>query len=173
LLVAVPLTLIVAAARTLVFGLGAPGPRAWAIMFGLVFMISAVLTAIAYAMDHAAKPAPAAAPAEPDPAALFAERLPLPLRGLGIVALEAEDHYLRVHLEGGQSALILMRLTDAVAELAAMPGARTHRSWWVAKAAVRRIAKSDGRAMLTLADGIEAPVSRSYYKTLSDDGWLV
>ncbi|HTU11169.1 MAG TPA: LytTR family DNA-binding domain-containing protein [Allosphingosinicella sp.] len=174
LLIALPLTFVVAVARSLVFGLPAPGLRASAIMFGLVLMICAILTAITYAVDRGAMPVPADKPDEAAVArARFAERLPLPLRGQALVALEAEDHYLRVHLDGGQSALILMRLSDAIAELAATPGARTHRSWWVAKAAVTRVAKADGRATLTLAGGIEAPVSRSYYKSLNDAGWLV
>lgn len=169
-LIAVPLTVVVAFARTAFFGLGLPGPRAGAIMFSLVLMISAILVAISYAVER--RDPPAGPDAAVDPAAALAERLPLPLRGLAILALEAEDHYLRVHLEGGRSALILMRLTDAVAALAAVPGARTHRSWWVAKAAVTRIAKADGRAVLTLEGGLEAPVSRTYYRALADAGWL-
>jgi hypothetical protein len=123
--------------------------------------------------------APAPAPETPvatEPSApRFADRLPLPQRNQAILALEAEDHYLRVHLDGG-SALILMRLSDAVAELArdaaAPQGAQTHRSWWVAQSAVTAIAKSDGRAVLTLGNAVEAPVSRSYYKTLSAAGWF-
>jgi DNA-binding LytR/AlgR family response regulator len=76
-------------------------------------------------------------------------------------------------LADGQSALILMRLSDAIAELPADIGAQTHRSWWVAKDAVRSVAKADGRASLTLDHAIEAPVSRSFYKALGDKGWLV
>jgi LytTr DNA-binding domain len=105
----------------------------------------------------------------------FADRLPLPQRNQTILALEAEDHYLRVHLESG-SALILMRLSDAIIELsqdaAAPTGAQTHRSWWVAQAAVSAIAKADGRAVLTLANGAAAPVSRTHYKALSVAGWF-
>ncbi len=67
---------------------------------------------------------------------------------------------------------MLMRLSDAIAELPADQGAQTHRSWWVAKQAVRRVVKADGRATLTLDGGVEAPVSRSYYKALGDKGWL-
>jgi hypothetical protein len=170
LLIAAPLTVVVALCRTFFFGMRLPRPSGALIMFGFVLVVCVVMVAITFALDR--RPT---APADETvvPTDAFAERLPLPLRGLAILALEAEDHYLRVHLEGGQSTLILMRLTDAIAALAAVPGARTHRSWWVAKAAVTRVAKADGRATLTLAGGIEAPVSRSYYKTLGEAGWLV
>ena len=43
----------------------------------------------------------------------FLERLPLKLRGGEVWAVEAEDHYLRLHTSKGQD-LILMRLSDAV-----------------------------------------------------------
>ena len=61
-------------------------------------------------------------------------RLP-PGIGRDIIALETEDHYLRVHAAGG-SALILMRMADAVAMLDPRLGAQVHRRWWVAAAAV-------------------------------------
>jgi DNA-binding LytR/AlgR family response regulator len=35
------------------------------------------------------------------------------------------------------------------------------------------VAKADGRATLTLDGGVEAPVSRSFYKALNEAGWLV
>lgn len=172
-MIAVPLTLVVAICRTLFFDMRMPRLTGALFMFGFVLVVVVAMVAITFALDRRpAAPAPTADEAA-RPAAALAGRLPLPLRGLAIVALEAEDHYLRVHLAGGHSALILMRLTDAIAALAAVPGARTHRGWWVAKAAVTRIAKADGRAVLTLAGGIEAPVSRSYYKTLAEAGWLV
>ena len=49
-----------------------------------------------------------------------------------LYAIESEDHYLRVHTSAGQE-LILMRLADAVRELAGVEGLQTHRSWWVAR----------------------------------------
>jgi hypothetical protein len=100
----------------------------------------------------------------------FLERLPLKLRGADLYAVEAEDHYLRLHTSRG-SDLILMRLSDAVAELEGIEGAQTHRSWWVAKDAVVDAKASDGRAVLTLKDGAKAPVSRSYARTLRQARW--
>ncbi|WP_245620051.1 LytTR family DNA-binding domain-containing protein [Phenylobacterium immobile] len=100
----------------------------------------------------------------------FLDRLPPRLRGGDIWAVEAEDHYLRLHTSRGQD-LILMRLVDAVAELAEIEGARVHRSWWVARDAVAEIRRRDGGATLVLKDGCEVPVSRPNARTLKGMGW--
>ena len=110
-----------------------------------------------------------AAPAGASPAR-FLDRLPFKLRGATLRAVEAEDHYLRVHTDRG-SDLILMRLSDALAELEGLEGAQTHRSWWVARDAVRGVTRGDGRATLTLEGGLEAPVSRRYARALREAGW--
>lgn len=102
--------------------------------------------------------------------ARFLDRLPFKLRGAAIRAVEAQDHYLRIHTDRG-SDLVLMRLSDALAELEGLEGARTHRSWWVARDAVRAVARGDGRAVLTLEGGVEAPVSRRYARALRAAGW--
>lgn len=100
----------------------------------------------------------------------FLDRLPMKLRGAAIRAVQAEDHYLRIHTDRG-SDLILMRLSDAVEELEGLEGARTHRSWWVARDAVRGVERGDGRATLTLDGGLSAPVSRRYARMLRDAEW--
>ncbi|MEY4240524.1 MAG: hypothetical protein RJA14_220 [Pseudomonadota bacterium] len=102
--------------------------------------------------------------------ARFIDRLPFRLKGAAIRAVQSEDHYLRIHTDRG-SDLILMRLSDALTELEGLEGAQTHRSWWVARDAVRDVSRGDGRATLTLEGGIEAPVSRRYAKALRDAGW--
>jgi DNA-binding LytR/AlgR family response regulator len=101
----------------------------------------------------------------------FLDRLPLKLRGAEIWAVEAEDHYLRLHTSKGQD-LILMRLADAVTELEGIEGARVHRSWWVARDAITDARRGDGRATLTLKDGAEVPVSRTYAGLLRERGWI-
>jgi DNA-binding LytR/AlgR family response regulator len=101
----------------------------------------------------------------------FEARMPTRLKGAEIFAVEAEDHYLRLHTSKG-SDLILMRLSDAMAELEGLEGAQTHRSWWVARPAVTGARRADGRATLTLKGGIEAPVSRSYAPALRAEGWF-
>lgn len=105
-----------------------------------------------------------------DKPARFLDRLPFKLRGSAIRAVQSEDHYLRVHTDLG-SDLILMRLSDALTELEGLEGAQTHRSWWVAKDAVRGVSRGDGRATLTLEGGLAAPVSRRYAKALREAGW--
>ncbi len=132
-------------------------------------LITAVLSALNVFLGretpvetHAA--APGAAPAR------FLERLPPRLRGARLIAVQAEDHYLRLHTDRG-SDLILMRLSDALAELEGLEGAQTHRSWWVARDAVAAVARGDGRAALTLDGGAVAPVSRRYAKALREAGW--
>jgi hypothetical protein len=101
----------------------------------------------------------------------FLERLPVRLRGAEIWAVEAEDHYLRVHTSAGQD-LILLRMADAVAELEGQEGMQVHRSWWVARAGIADARRGDGRATLTLKDGSEAPVSRTYAAELRRRGWV-
>jgi len=100
----------------------------------------------------------------------FLKRLPMKLRGANIHAVQAEDHYLRVHTDRG-SDLILMRLSQAVEELNGLEGARTHRSWWVARDTVRSVERGNGRATLTLENGLKIPVSRRYARVLREAGW--
>ena len=100
------------------------------------------------------------------------DRLPARLRGAAIEALQAEDHYLRVHTERG-SALILMPLSAALAGVAARRGRQTHRSWWVARDAVVASARRGGRASLTLRSGLRVPVSRTFAPLLRRDGWFL
>lgn len=101
----------------------------------------------------------------------FLERLPPKLHGAELWAVEAEDHYLRLHTSKGQD-LVLMRLSDAVAELEGLEGAQTHRSWWVARDAIGEVRRADGRAVLTLKNGVKAPVSRTHARALRARGWL-
>ena len=101
----------------------------------------------------------------------FLERLPLKLRGAEVWAVEAQDHYLRLHTSKGQD-LILLRLADAIAELEGLEGAQVHRSWWVARDAITEARRGDGRATLTLKDGSEVPVSRTYARHLRERRWI-
>ena len=86
--------------------------------------------------------------------------LPPERRG-ALLALEAEDHYLRVHTDRG-NALIHRRLSDALTRVAAIDGLRVHRSWWVAKAAIDRTERDGDRLSLHLTNGLVVPVSRTY-----------
>jgi hypothetical protein len=88
-----------------------------------------------------------------------------------IIALQMEDHYVRIHRPGG-SDLVLMTLRDAMARVAQMDGLQVHRSWWVARSAITTIA-GDSRAMrLQLTDGLVVPVARNRIAILRAAGWL-
>lgn len=102
---------------------------------------------------------------------VFLDRLPEKLRGSEIFAVEADDHYLRLHTSRGQD-LILMRLADALGELEGLEGAQVHRSWWVAKSAITTASRGNGRASLTLKSGAVVPVSRTYARALREAGWI-
>ena len=87
-----------------------------------------------------------------------------------LLAVQAEDHYLRIRTEAG-SALVLMRLSDALTALEGADGFRVHRSWWVARVAVEGARWKGGRGELILSDGAVAPVSRTYAASLRDTDW--
>jgi len=135
---------------------------------GYSLIMSFFMTALSWAVFRRRPALPIEAGVSPSK---FLERLPFRLRDAELYAVEAEDHYLRVRTSKG-SELILLRLSDAIAELDVVEGVQTHRSWWVAKAGVADTRRGDGRATLILKDGAEAPVSRTYAKTLREAGWL-
>lgn len=138
------------------------------VVFMMVWVISAGVTTFGYLSERGRQLAEAAKEGRIGTALL--EKLPHKLRAAEILALESEDHYLRVHTNQGD-ALILMRLSDAIAAVEALDGAKTHRSWWVARAAVTDVSRGDGRATLTLSTGVEAPVSRTFAPALRESGW--
>ncbi len=165
-LLAVPYTAVVAYASTRLFGAHFEWPDLPG-LFLSVYMVSVVMTALNVLVEAQRA---AVTEAGPQPAK-FLERLPLKLRGAEVWAVEAEDHYLRLHTSKGQD-LILLRLADAVAELQGIEGLQVHRSWWVARDAITDAKRGDGRATLTLKDGAEVPVSRTYAGLLREQGWI-
>lgn len=76
-----------------------------------------------------------------------------------VIALKAEDHYVRV-IGPERSVLLLMRLGDAVEEMDDVPGLVVHRSWWVAQAALASVEPRGRGAMLALSNGLAVPVAR-------------
>ncbi|NNE05565.1 MAG: hypothetical protein HKN15_07580 [Xanthomonadales bacterium] len=103
--------------------------------------------------------------------AAFMQRLPLSLRKGRLHALFAEGHYIRVYTDLG-SDLVLFRLKDAVRELRSLQGMQVHRSWWVARSAIKDSGRENGRLWLTLEGDIRVPVSRPNVKKLRELGWL-
>lgn len=87
-------------------------------------------------------------------------RLPARLGG-DILALESEDHYVRVHTSLG-SDLVLMRLSDGIAMLDPALGAQAHRRWWVATDAIAAAEQNGAQLRLRLVNGLSVPVGRTY-----------
>ena len=108
--------------------------------------------------------------AEADPTQTFRKRLSARRRGARLVAIKAEDHYLRVYTDAGEE-LVTARFADALAELAAAPGFRTHRSWWVAASAIESVRWRRGSGEARLGEGLVAPVSRREAAALKMAGW--
>ncbi|WP_443748815.1 LytTR family DNA-binding domain-containing protein [Asticcacaulis solisilvae] len=138
-----------------------------------VAIVTAAMCTLQYILRREPKQSHVFAPEQTaqTPAGAFRERLPFRFRQADIHALSAEDHYLRIYSSAGET-LVLMRLYDAIRELEGIEGSQTHRSWWVAKDAVRDVRRSDGRVTLFLPGEVSVPVSRSYAKPLRDSGWF-
>lgn len=88
-----------------------------------------------------------------------------------VLALESEDHYVRVH-GNRQSELLLLRLRDAIAEMDGTPGEQTHRSWWVARGAVAGVVGAGRNREIQLVNGARAPVARDSVDRLQRTGFL-
>jgi DNA-binding LytR/AlgR family response regulator len=137
-----------------------------------VLVITTAMYALNYLAYRRSVSAGAARPQTAPAVAALRARLPDKLKTAPILALEAEDHYVRVHTGAG-SDLVLLRFADAIAEMGGTAGARVHRSWWVARDAVESSHVIEDKRVLVLAGGIEAPVSRAYAKALRGAGWFV
>ena len=163
----VPQTLAVA----WVFSLLQPGrvtaPAQLPALFFAVLAVQLVIAFVATLVARGDEP-PAAALEQPS-ASPFLDRLPPHLRR-NLIALEAQDHYLKVHTGSG-STLVLSRLSDAITQLRGVDGLQVHRSWWVADSAVVAVRRNGGALTLKLRNGIEAPVSRTYLQAVRSRGW--
>lgn len=111
------------------------------------------------------------APPLPEAEAAFRRRLSAKRRGARLIAIEAHDHYLRVHTDAGEE-LVTLRFADALEELAHAHGWRVHRSWWVAAEAVEGVRWRRGVGQIRLLGGLVAPVSRTYGPVLKAAGWF-
>ncbi|AXB79002.1 LytTR family DNA-binding domain-containing protein [Novosphingobium sp. P6W] len=104
-----------------------------------------------------------------EPVLPFMSKIPVPLQG-EVIALAAEQHYLRVYTSLGE-ALILYRLSDAIRDLGAR-GMQVHRSYWVSSGAVIKVLRTRTSQSLLLHNGLEVPVSRSFRQTVQQASYL-
>ncbi|WP_439814488.1 LytTR family DNA-binding domain-containing protein [Zavarzinia sp. CC-PAN008] len=181
----VPLSLSLCAINAVVFG-HVPSLPGLALNYAQTALVTMLILVPMYLVTYREDPAPgdavpvapAAAPAQPGPAATetgpaprpepaFLRRLSPLHQGADLLALQMEDHYLRVHTGRG-SDLILCRMADAVADLPEARGWRVHRSWWVAVDAISAVRWDKGRATLVLVNGLDVPVSRATLPSLRD-----
>ncbi|MGE0581526.1 MAG: LytTR family DNA-binding domain-containing protein [Steroidobacteraceae bacterium] len=82
-----------------------------------------------------------------------------------IIALKAEDHYVRVYTEKGDT-LVHYRFRDAVQDLRGVDGLQVHRSYWVRRASITgRFTKAHNQ-ILRVGDNLSIPISRSFQRAL-------
>ncbi|WP_165185065.1 LytTR family DNA-binding domain-containing protein [Caulobacter soli] len=169
-----PATLLVLMSGHVVAGGALILSRYWPLLWQ-VFLISIPVMAIRALVWR--RPPPVVetrvvvAPPLPEAEAVFRRRLSAKRRGARLIAIEADDHYLRVHTDVG-AEMITLRLAVALDELSGAHGFQTHRSWWVAAEAIEGVRWRRGGGELRLAGGLVAPVSRTHAPTLKAAGWF-
>ena len=162
LVAALPVTAVV-----VIIGLGFGFGAAPVAVAGLYVQCAVVIMAIATVIQLL----------QPPPARLSAgapailRRVPGARRGR-LIRLAAQDHYVEIVTDKGRT-LVPMRFRDAIGEVGLTEGAQVHRSHWVAAGAVQGRRRIDGRTHLTLADGSQVPVGRTYRERARQAGLLV
>lgn len=130
--------------------------------------ISVIVTAAMLLINGESR-AVANAPRDPTAPPIL-RRLPLEKRG-ELISMTVEDHYVTIFTTRGR-AMVLLRLSDAVDETAPVAGLRVHRSHWVALDQVRSARRSGAKVILTMSDGRDIPVSRTYVPLVKEAGLL-
>jgi len=165
-----PVTLYIYALNALMLGL----PRRWWLIHQLAWQVLVVMlllmTLRALLWRRIVETRTIVMPPLPEAERDFRLRLSAKRRAARLIAIEAEDHYVRVHTDTG-SELVQMRFSEALEELSRAYGFRLHRSWWVAAEAIERVRWTRGSGEVRLTGGVVAPVSRSYAAALKSAGW--
>jgi len=147
------------------------GPRGLLTLGWQVFVIAFLVMAMrALLWRRAIETRTVVMPPLPEAERAFRMRLSAKRRGARLIAIEAEDHYVRIHTDQG-SELLTMRFSDALMELGQVHGHQLHRSWWAAGDAIEEVRWQRGSGEARLAGGLTAPVSRSFAASLRDAGW--
>jgi hypothetical protein len=84
----------------------------------------------------------------------------IPARSSAVFCLQMEDHYVRIHHAYG-STIELMPMKAAIARYGKRDGLRVHRSWWVARDAIRAVDREGRNWRLVLDGGLIVPVARN------------
>lgn len=169
-LITPPVTLYIYALNAVMLGL----PRRWWLLPQLAWQVLVVMlllmTLRALLWRRVVETRTIVMPPLPEAERDFRLRLSAKRRAARLIAIEAEDHYVRVHTDIG-SELVAMRFSDALQELARSYGYRLHRSWWAAGEAIEGVRWTRGGGQVRLTGGIVAPLSRSYAAALKSAGW--
>ncbi|MEL6876610.1 MAG: LytTR family DNA-binding domain-containing protein [Pseudomonadota bacterium] len=88
-----------------------------------------------------------------------------------ILALSVEDHYVHA-VAADRREMVLMPLNEAISLMPEGSGQQVHRSWWVARSALRGHKREGRDVRLVLTNGLSVPVSRALVSELRDNGWL-
>jgi hypothetical protein len=163
-------TMLVYGLNAWLFGIpaqwGAAPRLAWQV-FAIALLVMAVR---ALAWRKVVETRTLVVPPMPEAERAFRMRLSARRRTARLIALEAEDHYVRAHTDAG-SELLTMRFSDALSELAQAHGHQLHRSWWAAADAIEDVRWRRGGGEARLSGGLVAPVSRGFAAALKEAGW--
>lgn len=88
------------------------------------------------------------------------KRINVTLRG-PLVSLSVSDHYVEVATIKGKE-LVLMRLSDAIAETQGAAGLQIHRSHWVVIDQIASVSKKNSKTLVSLHNGAVFPISRTF-----------
>ncbi len=151
------------------------GLLAYVVLLGQVFVVSLAAMAVRALVWRRVEPIVETRviiePPLPGAEAVFRRRLSAGRRSARLIAVEAHDHYLRVHTDAGVE-LLTMRFADALDELAQAHGYRIHRSWWICADAIVSVKWRRGGGEAMLAGDLTAPISRTYTDVLRSAGWF-
>ncbi len=114
---------------------------------------------------NSSAPPPAGRREETPPAPALLDRLTMARRLDDILAIKAEEHYVRVYTPAGEE-MRLCRFSDAIADMDSRIGLRVHRSYWVNLSAVERVERQNGRWEILLTNGVRIPVSQRYHEVV-------
>ena len=175
-LIALPVATLVLFAMVLVLGHEHRLFSATTVAFvGEVFVISLFVEVLRTLIRRPSKPVietrTIVVPPLPAAEEAFRKRLSARFRSAKLLAVEAHDHYVRVHTDAG-AELITARFADALHELSGAHGFRVHRSWWVAGSAIQSARWDRAHGELKLEGGLIVPISRSGAPLVRAAGWL-
>ena len=89
---------------------------------------------------------------------VFLQRLEEPPDLVDIIAMKAEQHYIKIYTRN-KKYILLYRFGDALAELPENLGWQVHRSWWIRNGVLRCLHQSGRKMHAELVTGDRVPVS--------------